>query len=104
MASPNLSAEPVPTSRGAHRDPWTLALAAAGAKLVASRYERMWRSPAAILVRQHQRTHGVLPEIPEGAARAGRSALAGRAGGAHLPEHLAGGLEDVGRTDEDDPQ
>src|SRR5688500_14424988 len=81
-------------------DPRRLALAGAGAKLVASRYERMWRSPAAVLVRQHRRTHGVLPEIPEGAARAGRSALAGRAGGAHLPEHLARGLADVGRTDE----
>src|SRR5262245_55434639 len=54
--------------------------------------------------RQYHRPEGVLSKVPEGAAGTGRPALAGGARRANLREHLRRSLENVGRTDEDDPQ
>src|SRR5687768_6385398 len=63
-----------------------------------------WPYPAAAPGRQHERPHGILPEVSKGDAWAGKGAVAGRTGSAHLREYLRRGLEALGRADEDDPQ
>src|SRR5688500_10825521 len=65
----------------------------------------MWRThgtPAPC--RQHNRENCFLPEVSEGNAWTRRAPLARRDGTAHFREYLCGGVETVGRTNEDDPQ
>src|SRR5436190_2048821 len=73
-------------------------------RLIESRYDSVQPAPASRAADQRERTQGLLSEIPERNARSRRATVARRAWPADLRQHIGGGLEIVGRTDEDDSQ